>query len=79
MVADALSRVGHYFGLQAVSAVVPIWIQEIANSYVVDPVALDLLAELVVHSPNSQEYSLVDGIIRLKKKIWVGANSALHT
>jgi hypothetical protein len=35
-VADALSRVGHAFSLYAISAGVPIWIQEVVNSYAVD-------------------------------------------
>jgi hypothetical protein len=35
-VADALSRVSYIFLTQSTSAVVPIWIQEILNSYTVD-------------------------------------------
>ena len=34
--ADALSRVGHVFALQAVSTAQPVWLQEILNSYAVD-------------------------------------------
>jgi hypothetical protein len=32
-VADALSRVGFHFDLQAISAVVPVWVQEMVTSY----------------------------------------------
>lgn len=34
--ADALSRVGHFFSLQAISVAQPVWIQVVVNSYVVD-------------------------------------------
>lgn len=78
-VADALSKVGHFLSLTYVSSVVPVWIQEVVNSYVVDEQAQALLQELAVVSPNAQGYTLQDGLIRPKKKIWVGANSALRT
>ena len=41
--ADALSRVGHVFALQATSTAQPLWLQEILNSYVVDTEAQELL------------------------------------
>jgi hypothetical protein len=78
-VANALSRVGQFLHISAVSAVVPVWIQEVLNSYSVDPEAKQLLVELVVLSPNDKGYSLHDGLIRLKGKIWMGYNSVLQT
>jgi hypothetical protein len=78
-VADALSRVGQFLHISAVSAVVPVWIQEVLNSYSVDPEAKQLLVELAVLSPNDKGYSLHDGLIRLKGKIWMGYNSVLQT
>jgi hypothetical protein len=78
-VVDALSRVGHNFLTQSTSAVIPIWIQEVINSYVEDPDAQKLLQELSLVSPNSEGYTLSQGLIRFKKKVWVGANSALQT
>jgi hypothetical protein len=51
---------------------VSIWIQEVVNSYHTDSQATSLLQELVVHNPNSQEYSLSEGVIRYKDKIRVG-------
>lgn len=36
--ADALSRVGHLMAVQATSTLVPVWIQEVLNSYRTDPV-----------------------------------------
>lgn len=77
--ADALSRVAHLFRIQAVSVVKPQWIQEILNTYATDPQAQKLLAELAVQSPNTQGFSLDNGIIRKDKLIWIGHNSALQT
>lgn len=57
----------------------PQWIEEMINSYAVDPHAQWLLAELVVHSPNSPGYSLKEGLIRYNDKIWVGSNAGLQT
>lgn len=47
-VADALLRVGQNFALTVVSGSVPVWIQEVINSYVVDEVAQKLLQELAI-------------------------------
>jgi hypothetical protein len=65
-VADALSRVGQHFQSSVVSVVLPIWIQEVLNSYSVDPNAQKLLQQLVVHSPDENGYSLHDGMIMFK-------------
>jgi uncharacterized protein YhbP (UPF0306 family) len=48
----ALSRVGEQFQISAMSAIIPVWIQEVLNSYVVDNEAQQLMQELAVHSPN---------------------------
>jgi len=77
--ADALSRVGHLLALQAVSHSQPQWIQTVVNSYVTDSKAQELLTQLAVHSPNEQGFTLHDGVIRFKGKIWVGNNSAVQT
>jgi hypothetical protein len=71
--------VGLHFELHAASTVVPIWIQVVVNSYHTDVDAVKLLQELVVSSPNVGGYSLLDGVIRYKTKIWVGNNTALQT
>ena len=79
LAADALSRVGHLLAIQAVSQVQPRWLQEVVNSYVTNSQAQELLTQLAVHSPNEQGYSLEQGVIRCRTKIWVGSNSALQT
>lgn len=78
-VADALSSVGHVFSLHAVSAGTPLWIQEILNSYAVDPKAQELLVQLAVSGTNDDGFQLQQGLIRLHGKVWVGANVGLQT
>ena len=77
--ADALSRVGHLVAIQAVSMSVPVWVHEVANSYATDSQAQSLLARLTIHSPDEHGYSLHQGLIRFKDRIWVGDNSGLQT
>lgn len=77
--ADALSRVARLMALQAVSSVQPAWIQEVINSYVTDPHSQQLLQMLAVSSPDSQGYSLHNGLIRQHDKVWIGQNSTLQT
>ncbi|WVZ64545.1 hypothetical protein U9M48_014045 [Paspalum notatum var. saurae] len=77
--ADALSRVAHLFALLAVFEVQLVWLQEVLNSYVTDPQAQQLLAQLAIHNPDSQGFELVNGLIKYNGLIWVGNNSALQT
>jgi hypothetical protein len=63
----------------SVSVVLPVWIQEVLNFYTVDPEAQQLLQELALVSPSEQGYSLHEGLIRFKGRIWVGANSTTQT
>ena len=77
--ADALSRVGHLVAIQAVSMSVPVWVHEVANSYATDSQAQSLLARLTIHSPDEHGYSLHQGLIIFKDRIWVGDNSGLQT
>lgn len=77
--ADALSRVAHLFTLQAISMVKPDWIQEVLHSYTTDPRAQQLLQQLAIPSPDNAGYSLEDGLIRYRTKLWIGQNSALQT
>jgi hypothetical protein len=53
-VVNALCRVGNHFQLNAISTIMPVWIQEILNSYQNDPAVAALLQELVVTNPSAQ-------------------------
>jgi hypothetical protein len=77
--ADALSRVTHVHQLLAISEDRPVWIQEVLNSYVTDGAAQEKLQRLAIHSPDPQGFALEQGLIKVHGKIWVGANSAVHT
>lgn len=79
LAADALSRCAHLNAIQAVSTVQPVWIQEVLNSYTRDSYAQELLTELAIHNPNEQGFSLHEGLIRHKGKVWIASNSALQT
>jgi hypothetical protein len=76
---NALSRVAQHYQINAISGVVPIWVHDILNSYSVDADAQRLLQELAMVSKNDPGFSLLDGIIRFKGKIWVDANTAIQT
>ena len=78
-VADALSRVGHLLAVSATSQSQPVWMQEVVNSYEVDPKAQQLIQQLAVSTENAEGFSLQQGIIKFQDRIWIGANSALKT
>jgi hypothetical protein len=79
LAADALSRVGHLMVIQQCSEVQPAWLQEVLNSYATDINAQRRLTELAITSPDEQGYALVQGVIRLHGRVWVGSNSAVQT
>lgn len=57
----------------------PDWIQEVLNSYTTDSRAQQLLRQLSIVSPDTAGYSLDNGLIRCKGRLWIGQNSALQT
>jgi hypothetical protein len=75
---DALSRVDHNFLIQSASIAISVWVEEVINSYASDDFAQSLLQELAIVSPNDKDYYLCQGLIRFKKKIWVGSNLAIQ-
>lgn len=66
LAADALSRVGHCYSIQAISECQPLWLQEVFNSYATDPAAQLKLSKLALASPDEDGYSLEQGIIHLR-------------
>ena len=71
--ADALSRCASNEVL-AVSECVPSWLQKLTESYSEYPEDKELLKELAVNTNNEKGYSLQDGVIKYKGRIWVGHN-----
>lgn len=76
--ADALSCRPHLeYNALAISLCTPAWIQEVEQSYKQDPQALSLLEKLALCSPYKEHFTLKDGIIRYKGKIWIGQHKEL--
>jgi hypothetical protein len=77
-VADALSRRPHP-KLSAISSATPAWLSDVYSSYANDPREQDLLIALSVKPDSVPHFSLRQGLLRYKDKIYVGAVPSLHT
>jgi len=69
----------HYPGvlqlnLCAISETTPVWMDRLVAGYQDDPQATQLLQQLVLSNGTSKDYSLQNGVIRYKGRIWVGNN-----
>ena len=78
-VADALSRVASDLEISAISECTLVWIQEVLKSYELDSQSQNMLRELALQSPNSQGFSLKDGLIYKFHQLVVGHNVGLQT
>jgi hypothetical protein len=83
--ADALSRKPVYSDAAvadssccAMSCVHPTWLQEVLVSYDTDPYAQQLLTKLAVDNSAVLDFSLHNGVLRYKVKVWVGADQTLQ-
>lgn len=76
--ADALSRQVDHSELLALSTCQPKWLETIIEGYQQDPKARDLLAELSLTGSNDKGFSLVNGVIKHKNRIWLGSNAEAH-
>lgn len=78
--ADALSRQHHeHAHLLAISSVQPVWLMDIIASYQNDEKAQDILQKLALVSGHTVgPYSLVQGLIKVHGKIWIGQQPDLH-
>lgn len=77
-VADALSRQGESAELYATSASTPKWLESIIEGYQYDPKAKALLTELAVIGHNDKGFTLTDGLIKYKNRIWLGSHKEAH-
>ncbi|XP_066311533.1 uncharacterized protein [Miscanthus floridulus] len=84
--ADALSRRGPPTELWALSSLTHDWLQELVQWYASDQEAHLLLSQLAIDPDARPPFSLHQGIIKYKSRIWLGCNtdvqkrviSALH-
>ena len=77
--ADALSRQPTKPTLLAISATTPKWLEIVVEGYQADDQSKQLLAELALTGTNEKGFSLVDGVIRYKGRIWLGSHKEAHT
>ena len=76
--ADALSRKHHPEQLYAISTSKPKWLEIIVEAYQKDPPTKQLLTELSLTQSNDKGFSLQDGLIKYKGKIWLGNHQEAH-
>ena len=75
--ADALSRKHDVDHIAAISQASPVWMEHLHQGYGDDAHAKHLLAELssTESHTNAEGFSLTDGLLRYKGRIWVGTNA----
>jgi hypothetical protein len=76
--ADALSRKVIYDETHAISVNTPRWLEIIEEGYTQDEQTKLLLTELSVSGSNDKGFSLKDGLIRYKGKVWLGSHGGAH-
>lgn len=73
--ADALSKHPNPpFELNAISSTSPQWLKEVSSGYVHEPFSASLLQELSAALQSRPPYTLINGIIKLNDRIWIGDN-----
>lgn len=78
-VADALSRKPpHDSQCAAISAVSPKWILEVVEGYQHDPSSLSMVTKLSIDQDAVPNFTLSDGVLRYKSRVWIGANPILQ-
>lgn len=77
--ADALSRRQHPpASCFALSLVTPEWCADVRSGYQSDPQATNILAKLTNQAASVPHFSLVDGLLYYKNKLWVGNNATMQ-
>lgn len=76
--ADALYRQSDSLQVLAVSTSTPNWLEIIMEGYHQDDHNKQLLSELSLTGTNDNGFSLGDGIIRYKGRIWLGTHKEAH-
>ena len=72
--ANALSRRAHSQQSYAILSVTHSWLEEVIVSYQSDPDALELLRQLAARPDSRPPFTLVQGVIRYKNRVWLRAN-----
>jgi len=75
---DALSQRRHPEQLMAISSITHQWLEAVVLSYQADLEANKLLSQLAINPESMPSYSLVQGVIRYKGRIWLGSSKAIQ-
>jgi len=75
---DALSRRVPTLQSYAISSVSNTWLQEVVRGYSSDPAAMTLLSQLAASPESHPPFSLVQSVIRYKKRLWLGSNKPMQ-
>ena len=81
--ADALSRKGFpeedsSGEICAITCVKPQWLTDVSESYEGDSACQDRIAQLLVDPTSVTDYEYADGVLRFRKKIYVGSHGDLR-
>jgi len=76
--ADALSRQAEPSTVAAISTSTPRWLEIIVEGYTKDDQTKQLLVELSIIRSNDKGFSLSDGLIKYKNRIWLGNHTEAH-
>lgn len=71
---DALSRCPTENSLCAISETAPVWLERLVTGYSDDPQDNQLLQQLVLSNGTFNNYTLHNGVIRYKGRVWLGHN-----
>lgn len=76
--ADALSRLPKAETLFGISSCQPAWLEDVLTSYNCNPQAQKLLEQLAIRPDPKNRFTLAQGIIRFRDRIWLGGSTELQ-
>jgi hypothetical protein len=76
--ADALSRRTHHAQLMAISSVKHQWLEAVVLSYQDNVVATKLLSQLATQPDSVPRYSLLQGVIHYRDRVWLGSSKTIQ-
>ena len=62
----------------AISSVSHNWLDEVVQGYYSDQAAMDLLSQLAASPDSRPPFSLIQGVIRYKNRLWLGSNKPMQ-
>ena len=76
--ADALSRLPKTETLFGISTCQPAWMENVLASYNYNPHTQKLLEQLAIRPDPKKRFTLAQGIIRFRERIWLGGSTELQ-